>query len=235
MRTLQSLILIGGTAVLASSAAAQSFHQFNPATGAEEVALENSLIRNKVAIAEGRFGNNGPSGDHELTLAQNTGAPGLGGTGQRVWTNGQSVAFALDRSGDTIRFTVGNQILTQTFLDASKIDSFYIRTFSGRAGAAVSITNLAFQGEDFIGKSVSSNGAGDRNILFIKGLDTSGDSWELEGIMNFSWDPSNLPLNSNLAFQIKAVEAVPEPATMLGLGIGAALVGLRRRRQSRKS
>jgi hypothetical protein len=203
---------------------------------ATDAAMLADLGANRVAVAEGRFGNNALNGDHELNLGPDTSAPAV--TGQRTWTKGSPVSFELsyDDVSNLLTFTVGASVLNWA-LDA-KISELYLRSAAFKTGSSVALTNLTLDGQS-VGADVIATGPSSRDLLRVRSADLL-DGFSFKGLVTFDWDSSvaaNIPLRSNAAFQIKMSDApvvVPLPAPLLAGGVLlASVAGVRMARRRR--
>ena len=207
-------LLVGAGAVLLSAAAttvADPIQFKHYLTDAEMLA---DLGPHRVAVAEGRMGNNALNGDFELDLGPDTSAPAV--TRQRVWTNGQAVPFVLAYNPliDQLTFLVGTELMVWS--QPSDITELYFRAASTKAGASVTLSDLDLTGQA-LGVTVAANGV-DKDLLRVRSASLV-DGFVLTGDATFAWDPANRPLRSHLAFQIKMGSAplvVPLPPAALG-------------------
>lgn len=193
-------------------------------------AQANDLLIDKTFAAEGRFGNNQLNGTFELGLQQPNGTSYFT-TEQGVWTNNTTHAFSLQYTAATgdVTFTALGEQLQWNFAGSTFTD-FYLRQ-RATATSTMHLQDVQLNGVDVVGIAGTTNGA--VNYWLSKdevGFDLSQTDWTLTGNALLAWDVNSLPLNSALAFQIKTVEAVPEPATMLALASGIGLLVARRRK-----
>ena len=196
------------------------------------------LMEDLAFVAEGRMGNNGMNGDHELNF--HGGNPFNESETQDqtnfVWTKGQTYDFKLDytaSTGLTKFFVDGVEKLSYDFSD--DFSDIFIRTRATKKGSSALFDNIFLNGEALNGASSFASGDDDGlDILRISGLSDETD-FSLTGESTFDWG-SIVPTNSNLAFQIKVADvestSTPEPTVIFGLGLASAGMGLLRRRKN---
>jgi hypothetical protein len=191
----------------------------------------NDLIRNKEIAAEGRIGNNTMSGDFEVGLQRPDGNSYFS-TGQAVWTNGTATAFRIsyESSSKTLTYTTNGVTLRQV-LEQGQMTDLFLRQRSGGA-STMHLQNVRLNGVEVRGidATVNKNGA---DVFWISrdelGFNLFEQDWDLTGESLFAWTGGQ-PQRSELAYQVKVSQAVPEPATLLALSGGFALLARRRRR-----
>jgi hypothetical protein len=137
-----------------------------------------------------------------------------------------------DATTRNISYQVGETILN-SIANNNVVSDIFIRARATVSESSIAIANLVFNGTPLsqsLAIAGTSNWSESMEYLRISGVT---DSFTLEGTSLMSWG-DNRPGNSNLAYQIKVgnAEAVPEPLSVLGLGLGASgLAFLKKRRQ----
>lgn len=175
------------------------------------------------------------------------GSPFAGASADTIWQPGQAVSFELsfDAITGAIRYAVGDTVLTTSTLGQTP-NGIFLRTRAqgGTGSTAESTTSSLFQnlalndGSGFQALmdfgSISAGTTSDVDYLVISDL---AGSFTLKGEQVFDWNGGD-PRGSRLANQIKVgsgsytqgpesdPQAVPEPATLLGL-LAIVGVGLR--------
>lgn len=196
----------------------------------------NDLNPNLAFVAEGRIGNNAPNVTHELNFhGTNENNPtATSAQADYIWTSGLPTVFKLmyDATTRNISYQVGDTVLN-SIANNNLVSDIFIRARATVSGSSIAIANLVFNGTS-ISQSLAiagtSNWSDSMEYLRISGFT---DSFTLEGTSLMSWGNTR-PTNSHLAYQIKVgnAEAVPEPLSILGLGLGASgLAFLKKRRQ----
>ncbi|AFY82792.1 choice-of-anchor W domain-containing protein [Oscillatoria acuminata] len=197
----------------------------------------NALNPNLAFVAEGRIGNNAPDVTHELNFHGINDPTATSGQADYVWTNGVSTVFKLmyDATTRNISYQVGDTILN-SIANENLVSDIFIRVRATVSESSIAIANLVFNGTP-ISQSLAiagtSNWSESMEYLRISGFT---DSFSLEGTSLMSWG-NTLPKNSNLAYQIKVgnAEAVPEPLSILGLGLGASGLAFMKKRRQRSA
>ncbi|BAZ12851.1 hypothetical protein NIES4071_46850 [Calothrix sp. NIES-4071] len=194
-------------------------------------------------VAESRMGNNQTNGDRELGINNPLLSKGDGtftpltiaAEGQRIWKSGELVDFKLEYDGNSVKYTVGGQLLSSdsTFKGGAATDIF-LRTFAlANTGGTSKLTDLFLNGEA-IGKDLISTAtsANDLDYIQISGITTP---FTLTGKSSFAWTGTT-PNNSKLAYQIKVVhsQSVPEPGMVGGMLVAGAMgvANAKRKKQS---
>lgn len=194
-------------------------------------AQANDLLIDKTFAAEGRFGNNQMSGTFELGIQEPSGTSYFT-TAQGVWTNQTAHAFSLSytaATGDLVFSALGKNL--EWNFAGSTFTDFYLRQ-RATSTSTMHLQDVKLNGTDVIGIAATTDAAVNYWLSADElGFNLGENDWSLTGNAFLAWDPDNLPLNSALAFQIKAVEAVPEPASMLALAGGLGLLAARRRKK----
>ncbi|MCC5898532.1 MAG: PEP-CTERM sorting domain-containing protein [Phormidium sp. BM_Day4_Bin.17] len=182
--------------------------------------------------AESRIGVEGP-GDYEIDI-HNSDFSDV--THQQFsWVNGQAYDFSLSFDGSELVYDVAGVTVSKTVIQNSFSD-LLIRTTARQVGNSAEVKNLFLNGVAISETSFfQCDGGCDfwNSSQYLHITDVSGP-FELTGTSVFSWE-GNRPTRSNLAYQVKLVEgkSVPEPASILGLGlIAAGASQLKRRRPS---
>jgi RHS repeat-associated protein len=165
----------------------------------------NALISAHVFVAEGR-NNRALNGTFELDLGQNTSAPAV--TKQYVWPNGTAVPFTLSFNGTTATLQAGGHTLA--YVATGTIEEIFVRTRATVANTSILVDQLVLNGEAVGDVSQAVNASGGLGILRIAGFALT-PGFTLTGRARMSWG-STAPTNSNLAFQVKVVDAVSGPA-----------------------
>lgn len=219
MKTAAWMILVAGTASV-------SLGQLIITPIANDATL-NALLpdTNTSWVAEGRIGDLGGAATFELDAGQSTAAPA--DTAQFAWSNNQPVDFTLsfDQGTNVLSFDVmGTSV---SFSPSAAFDDLYIRTAAIRDISTVSLDGMLVDGSDAIPQVISS-GPNDRDIIRVQNAGLA-DGFTLTGTATLAWDPSNVPVNSQLAFQFKAGITVPTPASAALLGTLGVAALLRRR------
>lgn len=177
--------------------------------------------------AEGRFANNSATGDWEYGINRNNPPFAFGVvTGQRTWPNNSPVAFTLTYAGSVTRvieWTVGTSptLSTTASVNFPWIELLDIRV-RANSNTIVRMDNLVLNGVAApAGTRALADGTATApnpavNYLRVEALDLS-NGFTLTGDILFDWGTSS-PSGSQLSFQIKAMQAVPEPTTLALLG-----------------
>ncbi|WP_254565892.1 choice-of-anchor W domain-containing protein [Oscillatoria sp. HE19RPO] len=194
----------------------------------------NALNPNLAFVAEGRIGNNAMNGTHELNFHGINHSTATSDQANYVWTSGLPTLFKLmyDATTRNISYQVGNTVLN-SIANNNAVSDIFIRARATVSESSIAIANLVFNGNPLsqsLAIAGTSNWSDSMEYLRISGVT---DSFTLEGTSIMSWGDTR-PSNSNLAYQIKVgnAEAVPEPLSVLGLGLGASgLAFLKKRRQ----
>lgn len=220
-------------------------------SGMSDASFQNLLLTGEFTesfVAESRIGRG--MADRQLGINQPIVPNGAGGfkgglpvaSGFTTWVSGQAVQFSLEYTGSLVKYIVGGKTLS-TSAFTGPVNTLFLRTFAGVADTQLSLTNLVlktFSPDNKIVETqvggLSSQAGNSTNYLRISNISTP---FTLTGQSIFSWG-STVPKNSQLAYQIKAgnaeAEAVPEPATLLGLALGASgLAGARARRHKQNA
>jgi hypothetical protein len=185
-------------------------------------------------VGEGRIGNSGLSGTHEITVGKNT--AGDDNRAQRVWDNGDPVAFTFElTSGGDATMSIGQEWATYSGLSlSSDFNTLLFRSVTPGPGTKVDLTGLKLNGDVFGDFLNTHDNGSDRLVKWLAVTDDGSDlstGFKLTGNVTLGWPSGQRPSESRLAFQIKAVndpgagiEQIPVPATIAFLGLG--LLGL---------
>ncbi len=157
---------------------------------------------------------------------------------QFSWVNGEEYDFSLSFDGSELIYNVAGVTVSKT-VTQSNFSDLLIRTTARQTGNSAEVKNLFLNGVEISETSFfqcqDASGCDFWNSSqYLHITDVSGP-FTLTGTSVFSWDDDR-PTRSNLAYQIKLVEGddsqpVPEPASILGLGlIAAGATQLKRRR-----
>lgn len=154
--------------------------------------------------------------------------------------NGVGIDFEATLSGDTLTFTLGEDLSDSSnsnFVSISATDSDFgdtnqIALFASARNnkitdAAISLTDLTLNGSA-IGSLVDPIGGDSAWGIF----DNVGD-FQLSGVVTASWDPIMSPSNSDINFVVKlANNPIPEPSTYAAIAVVAlaAFAAWRRRK-----
>ncbi|MEM1210118.1 MAG: choice-of-anchor W domain-containing protein [Planctomycetota bacterium] len=189
------------------------------------------------AVAEARYGSNTANGDWELGVGADTQQTGEFTQANNVWGNGVSEAFTVfyDDSAMELTFTVGSTTIDYTLDAPLTVNDIALRIgFNAGSGAgngnSASLDTLAIDGTPLSPSSLTStfDEAGAK-YLFVEDAFVLGDDFTLTGNLTFAWSATNPALSgSRPSFQVKFVNAIPEPASLALLGGG--LLALMRRR-----
>lgn len=204
-------------------------------------------------VGEGRIGDLGGNATFEYDVGTSTAAPAS--TGNLAWANGENYVFSFDFDaaskvatlalGSNANLVAGSLKLVgapyvASFLvpDASGISDLYLRA-RATPSSYVLFEDLQLQLAggglfDVPGYTGTNTGSGPVSpaIVRLSGENFAG-GFTLGGSATLAWDPSDLPRNSELAFQFK-VATIPEPGT-LALVIGGILtMGAISRRRMRQ-
>lgn len=198
----------------------------------------NDLNPNLAFVAEGRIGNNAMDGTHELNIHGIDHPTATSDQADYIWTSGLPTVFKLmyDATTRNISYQVGNTVLN-SIANNNTVSDIFIRARATVSGTSMAIADLVFNGNPLaqsLAIAGTSNWSDSMEYLRISGFT---DSFTLEGTSIMSWGDTR-PSNSNLAYQIKVgnAQAVPEPFSVLGLGVGASgLAFLKKRRQGSAS
>ncbi|MCA3254896.1 MAG: PEP-CTERM sorting domain-containing protein [Alphaproteobacteria bacterium] len=195
------------------------------------------LPANETFVAQARSGNNATNGDYEagLHIPPNfTNAGPVGLAGQMSWGVGNVVnptrAFTLNRTGNTITFTIGSYSGSWTDAGVGAVNALGFRARSQSAGNGTYLTNMRLNGVLMPQLSLSAFDGG-VDLVVLSGL---RNDFTITGEAQLAWTGSSIPTGSRLGFQIKGLtgftEPVSEPAALGLLGLGLAGLALRRRR-----
>ncbi|MEM6392049.1 MAG: choice-of-anchor W domain-containing protein [Planctomycetota bacterium] len=203
----------------------------------------NALTASKAFAAEGRFGNNNANnGDWELGLwTPNT----VADQSNFAWTSGSPVNFILgfNPSNNMVTFSV-TEFTSQSWntetvfsVEEPDFDTLLLRTRATKNGSDITLDNLFFNGQSIPGQSAADSDDTGLGLLAISGIDTT-EAFFLTGQLTMNWSTQDMPRGSHLAFQIKAIEAVPTTsvvptptAALAGLSALGLLAARRRRRE----
>ncbi|WP_228021812.1 PEP-CTERM sorting domain-containing protein [Vasconcelosia minhoensis] len=221
-----------GNAVLPTAAQAFSFTPLTSFTDSDFQNEVSSGAFTELFVTESRIGNNANNGDRELGINTATGAPVA--QGQYKWLSGTASDFLLQYDGSKVTYSVdGIALSSMAFTgDVSKI---FIRT-RGSGGnkplGSVALTNLFFNGQAYT-PGLTSNGTNSGADVDYLAITDITSPFTLTGKSTFTFGNAT-PSGSQLAYQFKVgttpSEAVPEPATILGLAMVFGLgTGLKRK------
>jgi len=227
------LILLATTAALAAGASALTI----PATHLTD-AQANAMLINKTFGSESRIGDVSGGATFEQGIQRPT--SGYFATADYGWTSGQVLPFSMiyNAISRQIDYQVGAQNITTVLApsDIKGVTDLFFRlraVLNDETAATVTLANLRLNGANIDGPWTNSTSTPD--VYLVKGSDVTAltgsslaNGFTLTGDQTLSWMGTR-PTNSNLAYQIKVAEAVPEPATIATLGLGLAAI-LRRRR-----
>lgn len=176
----------------------------------------NALINETAFVAEARIG---CTTTFELDLGPDTGAPAQ--SSNYSWSSGQEEPFVLtyDQPNNKVTFSLGGITLTHNPDPGITItDIFFARTFANPDGSMVELYDLVLDGEN-INDSAIAVGPGGLDIMQVKGAAIS-DGFNLTGKSKMTWIGEK-PTQSNMAWQIKVGNIVPEPASLLIFAAGS--------------
>lgn len=209
----------------------------------------NHLFTTK-AVVESRIGNNNSDkgvwesgifsstykADNTYTNTMNT-ATQLG----QQWSNGKAENFSLSYNGSELIYTIAGQTTRQAYTGG--MTDILLRT-RATGDSSISLSGLklmdnlgnlkatyAQQGSTASMGAVSNTVASDVDYLQVSGLK---NGFTLTGQTTFNWTGKK-PNNSNLALQwkigsmVEPVKSVPEPASLLALGLVGTAIASRRR------
>jgi len=164
------------------------------------------------------------------------------------WVSGQAVDFSLvfDSVANTLTYTVAGIEVQKTSILEEYFSDLYIRTSARVEGSSIVVDNLFLQDAQMSSAIAATStatcaggvGCGYVDAEYLHISDIVG-SFTLTGKSTMTWDASNKPKNSQLAYQIKLVEGepeveVPEPTALLALGAVGLLAAGQRRRGDRR-
>jgi hypothetical protein len=213
----------------------QSFNTYSAALTALGTATE-------IAVAQGRIGNAAANGDYEIGLhigPNFTNANPLGTAAERqwAWTDNAFRSFTLSRTGNSLRFVLGNYDETWTDASVALIDSLILRA-AATSNSTTRLRNLSL--DDAATGSLAPAAIAETNgdMGLVLGNIAAGN-FTLTGQVAFDWTTGHRPSGSNMAFQIKAFDtqipgggptAIPAPAGLALFGLGLLALGALRRR-----
>ncbi len=154
------------------------------------------------------------------------------------WVNGEEYDFSLSFDGSQLVYDVAGVTVSKTVTQGNFSD-LLIRTTARQVGNSAEVKNLFLNNVAVSETSFfQCDGGCDywNSSQYLQISDLSGP-FTLTGTSVLSWE-GDRPTRSNLAYQIKLVEGddsqpVPEPASIIGLGlIAAGASQLKRRRHS---
>ena len=197
--------------------------------------------RDRIALAEGRSGDNSLSGVWEVGLSiagQNADAP-AGGVAQYRWSKSDDsswVSFALTRRADRLTFTVGKTVTS--FLDPgiSAITTLALITSSGGRDDAVRLHELSLDGTRL--REIELNAEDGKSDIAL--LERLSGNFTLAGEVRMRWEdtidaknpgrmmfqlagfgtPSGDVVMTDGSLSSGAAAAIPEPASALLLLTG---------------
>ncbi|TVQ61579.1 MAG: hypothetical protein EA378_07420 [Phycisphaerales bacterium] len=174
------------------------------------------LLQNELFVAEGRTGNNAPSGDWELGITTNNPYT-VRDQAQRSWTAGEFVAFSLtyDSSTGDVSYVFGDEVLSWNVV--GNVGNIYLRARATEG--EVMLRGLNLNGFDL---SAVVGAGGDAGSLDILGISGAGSRFSLIGEAMIDPDGGR---GSNPAFQIK-VDTAPMPIIPTPTAAGLGLLGL---------
>jgi hypothetical protein len=195
----------------------------------------NDLIINEVGVAEGRIGDRGGNGEWEYGVYDGVPPAPTAGQGNYDWISGSTVPFSLVYDGNqTLTFTLDGNSASWSNFPATDFNSIVLRTVAFKDNSSLVLDNLMLDGSAVNGSVSAINGTTPNNrglaVIQSDDLDDS-NGFALTGDATLSWS-NPIPLRSNLAFQLKVVDAtvIPEPASVTAGLAALGLIGLRRRR-----
>jgi hypothetical protein len=184
-------------------------------------------------VTSSRAGNAAAGGTYETGILNPLNSLLPVAQGDYSWVSGQAVAFSLEYDGTTVKYKVGNQLLSSTMFSGNASD-IMVRTRAADKTSML-LSNLSFtdaNGAVAMGNLTSAGIGGASDVDYLRLAGVSG-AFKITGTSTMTWTGA-APTNSNLIAQFKvgtSPTAVPEPATMgaLVLVAGGALK-LRRKR-----
>jgi hypothetical protein len=183
-------------------------------------------------VTSSRAGNAAVGGTYETGILNPLNNLNPVAQGDYKWVSGQSVAFSLEYDGTTVKYKVGNQVLTSTAFTGNASD-IMVRTRAADKTSML-LSNLSFtdtNGTMAMGNLTSAGASGASDVDYLRLAGVSG-AFKITGTSMMTWSGAR-PTNSNLIAQFKvgnSPKAVPEPATMgaLVLVAGSAIAARRK-------
>jgi hypothetical protein len=226
-----AIVLVGATIGATSAQAAQLV-----AAPADDIAFNQLISSGQFAekfVTSGRIGNNNATnGDYEMGILRPNQT--VAASTQNAWSKGTPMLFSLEYDGTTVKYTVGNKVISSTEFTGNATDLF-MRTRTTK-DSSVTLSNLSFT--DTAGTmsvaNISSAGDGTNGDLDYLRLGKIKGAFTLTGTSTMNWTGTTAPRGSSLIYQFKVGNStsVPEPATVGALTIVAGAIAARRRNRS---
>lgn len=195
------------------------------ATGQLGDGIDSSVSTTSGAVSQ--LSSNMSNGSTQAATSGNAFELGLGytinepaSTRQFNWTNAATETFWLnyDAQNSKVTYSLGGKTMKYIASQSLGFSDLFIRTYATNDNESF-LSNLMVNGAS-IGSAYSNGGGAD--VLRVNGLDFS-HSFSLTGNAMLAWQGTVNP--SDAGFQLQFIQAVPEPAQVLMLLAGIAVIG----------
>lgn len=225
---MKNLISVFATLILTASAFATGVSSMQ-LTGSKAEAEAN--LRNNVFSGIARIGDSAlcpPSCDWEMGLGANTNQ--WNQKKDTNWRNNQARDFSVNynASNRQVTFTLAGNILRYNIQPGKKMDALVLKAQTTTC-TAIRFDSLIFKNEAIGAGLRPSVSNGSTKYLRINNADLN-KNWSMTGRVNFQWQGN--PRGNQMHMEVRAMEAVPEPGTMLAITAGLSALAARRRRKS---